>query len=497
MSWFHEMTSVSYMHVFYVRCLIAICQKLKRPLFVGITDFEAAFDKISRRNLFVKLVDLGISAMMLRALVEMYSVTESYVEVNGEYSKLFNMTAGVLQGSATSTVLYMAYTADLVKLFNNKFPIEEIIHLYHILLHADDCLLLSTVRSLFVKKFECLQQYCVDNNISLQPKKCGFLAINTTEVDSIVLENGVINCLNEAVYLGSTITNTGKVSMDVASEIKQRHKQFSRFHAFLRENYNAPLSVKETVLDAGIAAVLHNCESWGDANLDALEVLYKKALKYMLGVRKTVCNEFVYIELAKPSLRSLIWKRQYKFFQNCVRDRDWPLMRHIIRQAMDSKCSFIQHYNKLLEKYNSADKITEESLLTMKDDVKLKASREQSKYVSYLKLNPTLSKPNIYTTYAPTYKVHHTSRIRIISHSLQIELGRQKRPKVPVEERLCRCGYGVETEEHFLRDCNMYTHIRHKYDINQETELSHILDSNITFDYVTELHDCREIYANS
>ena len=77
------------------------------------------------------------------------------------------------------------------------------------------------------------------------------------------------------------------------------------------------------------------------------------------------------------------------------------------------------------------------------------------------------------------------------------EIGRQKRPKVPVEERLCRCGNGVETEEHFLRDCNMYTHIRHKYDINQETELSHILDSNITFDYVTELHDCREIYANS
>ena len=333
----------AHMHVFYVRCLIAICQKLKISLFIGITDFEAAFDKISRRNLFLKLVDLGISALMLRALVEMYSVTESYVEVNGEYSKIFNMTAGVLQGSATSTVLYMAYTADLVKLFKTKFPIEEIIHWYHILLHADDCLLLSTSRSRFVEKFECLQQYCVDNNISLQPKKCGFLAINTTEVESIVLENGgVINCLNEAVYLGSTISGTGNVSADVVSEIKQRQKQFSRFNAFLRENYNAPLSVKEAVLEAGVtSAVLHNCESWGDANLDALEALYKKALKYMLGVRKTVCNEFAYIELAKPTLKSFVLKRQYKFYKNCVQDRDWPLLRHIIRQAMDSKCSYI------------------------------------------------------------------------------------------------------------------------------------------------------------
>ena len=106
-------------------------------------------------------------------------------------------------------------------------------------------------------------------------------------------------------------------------------------------------------------------------------------------------------------------------------------------------------------------------------------------------------KPNIYTTYAPTYKVHHAARIRMISHCLQIELGRQKRPKTPEAERLCRCGDGVETEEHFLRECNMYTHIRHKYDINLETELSQILDNNIAFDYVTELHECREIYANS
>ena len=391
----------------------------------------------------------------------------------------------------------MAYTADLVKLFDTKFPIEEIIHLYHILLHADDCLLLSTLRSRFVEKFECLQQYCVDNNISLQPKKCGFLAINTMEVESIVLENGVINCLNEAVYLGSMITSTGNVSADVVSEIKERQKQFSRFTAFLRENYNAPLSVKETVLEAGVtSAVLHNCESWGDANLDALEALYKKSLKYMLGVRKTVCNEFPYIELGRPTIKSLVLKRQYKFYKNCVRDRDWPLLRHIIRQAMDCRCSYIKHYTNLLQKYNSEDEITEQSLQDMKDNVKMKASREQSKYVTYLQQNPTLTKPEIYTSFAPTYKVHHTSRIRMISHCLQIELGRQKRPKTPESERLCKCGE-VETEDHFLRKCNMYTHIRHKYDITQETELSHILDNNTTYNYITELHECREIYANT
>ena len=84
----------------------------------------------------------------------------------------------------------------------------------------------------------------------------------------------------------------------------------------------------------------------------------------------------------------------------------------------------------------------------------------------------------------------------MISHCLEIELERQKRPKTPESERLCKCGE-VETEDHFLRKCNMYTHIRHKYDIVHETELSYILDNNSTYNYITELHECREIYANT
>ena len=484
-----------FMHVFFVRCLTAVCQKLKISLFIGITDFEAAFDKISRRNLFLKLVNMGISTLMLRALIEMYSVTESYVAVNGEYSKVFNMTAGVLQGAATSTVLYMAYTGDLVKIFREKFPIEEVIHLYHILLHADDCLILSTSKEKLVEKFKCLEQYCIDNNIRLQPKKCSFLAINSSETDSIVLENGVIACANKAVYLGSILTAAGNVNSDVAAEIKEREKQFSRFQAFLRENYNAPLSVKEKVLDACVtSAVLHNCETWGNANISTLETLYRKALKYMLGVRKTVCNEFPFIELARPTLTSIIQRRQYKFYKNCTQDRDWPLLRHIIRQAMDARCSFVNHYIKLMERYNSADEITEKSLQDMRDAIRFKAGRGQSRYLSYIALNPTLNRPDIYDSIVPTYKLHHTTRIRMISHSLQIELGRQKRPPTPADERLCVCGE-VETEKHFTQQCNLYTHIRHEYEINEDNELANILNTNFTYDYITELHNCREIFT--
>ena len=38
---------------------------LKLSLFIGVTDFEAAFDYISRRNLFIKLTNLGIGMFLL------------------------------------------------------------------------------------------------------------------------------------------------------------------------------------------------------------------------------------------------------------------------------------------------------------------------------------------------------------------------------------------------------------------------------------------------
>ena len=58
--------------------------------------------------------------------------------------------------------------------------------------------------------------------------------------------------------------------------------------------------------------------------------MYRKALKSMLGIRNTVCNEFPYVELGKPVLISIVHKRQLIFYNKCIRDDDWPMQRYII-----------------------------------------------------------------------------------------------------------------------------------------------------------------------
>ena len=219
----------------------------------------------------------------------MYKVTDAYVLLNGEYSRKLSITAGVLQGSASSTLLFMAYTSDLITLFRSYFPAEELIHHYHLLLHADDSLILAMSKSSLIQKFRKLCEYCRVNNIKLQLSKCGFLAIFSEEKEPIIFDDDVVKNLNESIYLGSTITDNGNVSMDIKAELKQRQKRLNKFSAFLTQNRNAPLKVKEKVLESCIvSAVINNCETWGDAQLDDLEKKYRNALKYMLGVNQHV-----------------------------------------------------------------------------------------------------------------------------------------------------------------------------------------------------------------
>ena len=182
-------------------------------------------------------------------------------------------------------------------------------------------------------------------------------------------------------------------------------------------------------------------------------------MKYMLGVKSSTCNEFPYIELGKPTLRSLVHRRQLKFFRDCTIHKDWPMQRFIIRLGIDARCSFVDHYVQLDLKYENLDDITKQSLAEIQDTVRRKAEN-QSKYKSYMLINPLLERPSVYNRFIPTYKLHYASQLRCISHELEIEIGRYSR--TPREERLCSCGE-VEDEEHFILHCHQYTHIRNKY----------------------------------
>ena len=126
-----------------IRLMKALTKKTKQKLFVVFTDFEAAFDLVSRRLLFKKLIQLGISALLLQALIAIYAGGKSVVEHNQEHSDYLLLLAGVKQGAPPWGILYIAYTMGIIDMYKNSFNPEPLIWIYHLLIHADDTLMNS------------------------------------------------------------------------------------------------------------------------------------------------------------------------------------------------------------------------------------------------------------------------------------------------------------------------------------------------------------------
>ena len=479
-------------HVMTIRLMKILAKKAGVKLYIIFTDFEAAFDLVSRRLLFRKLIQIGISSVFLNALIAIYISGKSVVQHDNQFSEYILLLAGVKQGAPPSGLLYIAYTMGLIDMYDNSFHPEPLIYIYHMLVHADDILMLATTRTLAIQKMIALLKYCADNYIKLQITKCSFMCVNTNDTEDeepLQLQNLLLKPTSNEVYLGSVITNSHKIIDDVNADIKHRQLSIVKYYAFLRTNRNAPLDVKMKTLDACLSSLVYNGETWASANLDQLEVTYRRMLKSSLGVGMTVCNEFVYLELGIVSLRTQVMIKQYRFWKSVLEMCEGNPIRYVIDEARRQKIKEVRHYDKMVNEYADVDEIVTKFYDKIRDDIRKKAGSGRSKYVTYLQINPHLNTP---TCYSDTHKFHHMSmfaKLRTSSHNLLVEMGR--RTGTPRERRICICGNNVEDEKHFLVDCNIYDDIRRRHGIRNKT-VADILNNGDSIQYLLDIYERRK-----
>ena len=480
------------MHVMTIRLLKVLTTKTKKSLFIVFTDFEAAFDLVSRRLLFQKLIKLGISAVMLNALIAIYVSGKSVMQHNKEFSDYVMLLAGVKQGAPPSGLLYIGYTLGLIDIYDNSFNPEPLIKMYHLLMHADDIMLLATSRSLIIEKLKCLMKFCKDNFVKLQMSKCAGMCVNSenvedhepVEIDGLELKN--TSC---EVYLGSSITNSCKLIDDVNADMKKRNVNTIKYFAFLRNNANAPVDVKLKVLEACTSAILYNAETWANSKIDRLDVVHRRMLKAILGIGVTTCTEFPYIELGVPSIKTRIAMMQWEFWNKVIElDNDTPL-KQVIATAEQYRLKEVKHYSDLVKTFRNKQEIEEQFFEKTRESIRKKADEGRSKYKTYLQINPNLETPTYYNDIYNYRQVSMIAKLRVSMHNLQVEMGRRSR--TPRDLRLCQCEQSVEDELHFLTQCAFYNDIRLNHRVSGNTKLCAILNDKQYVEYIDLLYKHR------
>ena len=89
---------------------------------------------------------------MLEALNCMRKTTLCVLKFVGKLSSVFDTFTGIKQGASSSVILYIAFMDDTIDHLKEKCVSEPVLRNLHCLLHADDTLILSTNRKLFLNK---------------------------------------------------------------------------------------------------------------------------------------------------------------------------------------------------------------------------------------------------------------------------------------------------------------------------------------------------------
>ena len=102
------------------------------------------------------LIKMGVGTVMLNVLKCMYSSTRCILKGFGKISSVFETHTGIKQGASSSVILFIAFLDDIIYTLKEKCVCKPILNDLHCLLHADDTLVLSTKRELFVMKCNTL-----------------------------------------------------------------------------------------------------------------------------------------------------------------------------------------------------------------------------------------------------------------------------------------------------------------------------------------------------
>ena len=302
------------------------------------------------------------------------------------------------------------------------------------------------------------------------------MVINGSTIDR---EPFIINALTIQhcdiyTYLGSPFTSDGLLSSAVKAHAQEKMAHFYKFISFIGKNNDLPFVIKKRVFDACLlSALLYGCESWLNGDLKPMCKLYNWALKQMLGVRNSTCNDVCYIESGYVSLKAMVKSRQRKFFVKMYNDRinkcDDPFGL-VLNLVLRSRYSTKNYVYDLIN--NGIDDIQHESVL-LKNNL---SNSESSRRLVYREvMNVNLSVHDIYLIKMNIPEAHRVAftRFRVSSHSLAVETGRwnrRGRGRLPIEERLCSCGY-VQSEEHVVSHCPLSQHIRDEYQFTSFTDL--------------------------
>ena len=439
-------------HIFTLNSVI----KNNYSVFAAFIDLKKCFDFIERNMMLYKLLLNNINGKLYNSIKSVYHSSESCVRLNGKLTSWFSCKTGVKQGDNLSPTLLSIFINDFVSDINNlNLGIDLNGKSLSTLLYADDIVLLAKSPEDLQRMLDTLHAWC----------KRWRVLINTNKSKCVHFRN---------------------------ARARETTFEFS-----VGQNR---LETVDSYKYLGIVFTYYSSSVWGFKKFPSIDTIQNRALRYFMGVHRFTPIVALHgdagwlpSQLRRWISMARFWNRVLSFEEDRLTrvafDLDYSLqvnnwcsdMKHIFSQ-LNMEDSFRSKSKINLETFRR--KITEMHSVNWSDSV-----QTVSKLRTYRTFKTTFSQEKYLTINLSKVERSHLAQLRFGILPLRIETGRYigKRP----EDRLCRlCDErAVESEQHFLFECDFYQSIRqHAFgDLLNSTEyISMDLPAKLT--YLMEEH---------
>ena len=290
---------------------------------LAFLDLMKAYDTVSRKVLWQKMIKMGFGGTFLRGLQALYEGDSVVTEINGKISKPVFLGRGLRQGCSLSPCLFALYMVEWGKELEDKkvgFKVGSVI--ISALFFADDVLLISRTPKGLNKLIQVSTRQCKMMRMRISTKKSQVISPMRDTWDLRNDEGNVVDSLEKVLsykYLGVDSFNT----MKRTSNFKQRKcitaaRKYRGATKYLSRRGPDVVSLARCSWTCvAVPAVTFGTEfvMFSQGTFDSLEREQAMWAKETLNLPVYTPNVVSQVIMGVPCLQEVIWNKQIKAYK--------------------------------------------------------------------------------------------------------------------------------------------------------------------------------------
>ena len=439
-------------HIFSLHNICKVRKSLRQETYITFIDFQKAFDYVNHDLLYHKLLNIGITNDLYKAIKAIYSHPQSCVQLNGHLSEWFNVESGVRQGDLLSPTLFAVFIDDLsheVKDVNAGIMIggEQL----HMLFYADDIVLISPTVEKAQHQLDVLSNWCYKWDMKINAKKSQVLNVRNYQKPR---QTKALSCCGQVLqytenykYLGILFNEHLQDKPCIEALTGAATRSFGCVVNLFKQLKNMGINSHTTLYDSYVLAILnYGTAVWGFGEYTGPQVLSNRIKRFFLGINSFTPVASVSLEFDWLDVKYIRWVEMVRLVNRIKKmpESRWP--RKILRWDVSLKAGGwsdqVQHVlqyanfntDLLSEEIIDLDALRSRLLVLNRQKWLLEAS-DKTKLRTFLQIYDSEAPRSIVESLLTRSQRSIVSKLKNGVLPLHIETGRWK--DKPLEHRTC------------------------------------------------------------